>query len=95
MKHTKGEWTYFQSHDDGLSISAKETDGVQHHPIIAITNHQLEEEEANAKLIASAPALLSVLKQASECLDPMSIVMDVHKESIFQMAERLIKEIQS
>ena len=62
MKHTTGEWTYFQSHDDGLSISAKETDGVEYHPIIGITNHLLEEEEANAKLMASAPELLKALK---------------------------------
>ena len=57
MKHTQGEWIYWESHDEGLSISGKE----DHHPVIAVTNPDLENEEANAKLIAAAPELLEAI----------------------------------
>jgi len=59
---TGGEWIYWESHDEGLSISGKE----DNHPVIAVTNPDLENEEANAKLISAAPDLLSACLMAKE-----------------------------
>jgi len=57
MKHTKGKWNLFLQDDNGFGITNGDS-------VIAIAGEDdLPENEANANLIASAPEMLTFLKE--------------------------------
>jgi hypothetical protein len=68
LKHTKEKWSLeypivgdFVIHADGLRIAS-----------IHLIDDKLEEQEANAKLIAAAPELLEVAENALKLLEKLS-----------------------
>jgi len=57
MKHTQGKWNLFLQDDNGFGITNGDS-------VIAIAGEDdLPENEANANLIASAPEMLTFLKE--------------------------------
>lgn len=101
-KHTQGKWeviTWLSDEDDPESINYQV--GVKNRPNGAMQHHIVsdcftgcssqEEEEANAKLIAAAPKLLSVLQKLSKSVQEHCAISTrpelmelfrVHQESI-------------
>jgi hypothetical protein len=62
MTHTPGEWTTDRLDPEGIAIYAD-------HRRIALVNDEIDEVDANAKLIAAAPDLLAALKAALPYLE--------------------------
>lgn len=72
-KHTKGEWEIFKQ-DDDIFIESKKSNAA----ICCITGGVgLEQDEANAKLIAAAPELLDALVRANKLLKQRCLDTDI------------------
>jgi len=65
MSYTKGDWTYFKS---GANYLVSNEKGELLADVYAPEDSGLGTEEANAKLIASAPELLKYLNEAIESM---------------------------
>lgn len=68
MKHTQGEWIESELSSGRWEIGTPTNTGIHQVAITARTGFE-EEDEANAKLIASAPELLEALKGLVEWVE--------------------------
>jgi hypothetical protein len=63
MSHTPGPWRCEEPDTDGcVNVTAKSTKPASGLALVARCGSQLEDNAANGKLIAAAPALLAALK---------------------------------
>ena len=88
-KHTPGPWDYnyrCKGHklghsDKGVPFAWLNLDAPSHIGGMKISTHAsmpLEELEANARLIAAAPELLSVARDAIECIEALESELAIH-----------------
>ena len=83
-KHTKGEWEIKKTQGN-FSISGKE-------PVCTIlANPPLEQQEANAKLIAAAPELLEALVKSNKLIETLRDKLSHIKYGII-ISEQFIKD---
>ena len=86
MKHTPGPWTVdkYYRHDKEIFILE---------PSVSVNYDDVdhEEQEANARLIAAAPELLEVLKEAFDMIDGV-LLTDVFGGEWFEKADEAIKK---
>lgn len=92
FKGTKGKWKmYYPPANQTNPDADKFSIGIENDPLVfakvQITGNDLEEAEANAKLIAAAPELLEQLEQAKIILE----IIDPENPAIQQM-ESVIKK---
>ena len=81
MKHTKGKWNLFIQDGNGFGVTNGDS-------VIAIAGEDdLPENEANANLIAAAPDMLSVLKEAVD----HSVVYDTNP-ALIELFTHVIKK---
>ena len=66
-----------------------------HQGAIWIWGRRDEEHKAIAKLVAEAPEVLAALKACVTVLSPSAIVMDAHKEMVYNDAVATIKRATS
>lgn len=93
-KHTEGPWRVNTDHEnkhyhiiDYVDVYGAFVELVKTHKMVNI-----EQSEANAKLIAAAPSLLAALKQCVTVLNPSAIVMDSHKKMVLEDALSTIEK---
>lgn len=91
MKHTSGTWKVT---NDGLHIYSEKTEqDIASCPITSTRTPCREEAEANARLIAAAPALLEACKAAHNAatikLGTYSETEKAHNEIIWKLKEAI------
>lgn len=90
-KHTKEQWEYLPATKESLPIVYIP------HPIIGATTictvSMRAEQEANAKLIAAAPALLEVLERLVACPDVNADMLSPETIKAAELARELISKV--
>lgn len=78
IAHTQGEWTHGHEFEPGKYSLTKVISVASGGAVIAHVNCGFGNGEANASLIATAPALLALAKQyASECGECAGVGIDI------------------
>lgn len=83
--HTPGLWkalpgTY--SHQTELKVVGDDKRGTRNYQFYAMVGGDFEKREANARLIATAPELLEVLKSSSKYLEKLKNMDRLHADGI-------------
>ena len=90
MSYTKGDWTYFKS---GANYLVSNEKGELLADVYAPEDSGLGTEEANAKLIVQAPAMLKLLSDACKVLIDIKIIdPKMFDGKLIQDIESLIKK---
>lgn len=86
MSHTPGPWTIERPYQEpGLFVSA--ADPRRTNPLICRVK-DTEEGEANARLIAEAPAMLAALQGATEVVAVLSEIVHGNKQVNAEMIDK-------
>jgi len=84
FKGTKGKWeVYKPDHIGCVNVSVGKYDGFN--GFVELWHHHFEnkqEAEANAKLIASAPEMFEMLKEANQTIQRLRLLISAHPDCV-------------